>query len=348
MAGTIYATKEELTEAIVKLVYPNTTKSVTALGNQTAILNVVESLWAQLGGGGTGGLQEVLDIGSLATIEGDFDLTANGTRFWVTTSGVLKSSTTDTGFFSSASNTTGFSHSSSSNSNQVSDPNEASNAGISVNETEYSIVSVTSADVASKLECGANGFKMGLKNSNNGGVAMSILGNPENNSGFKVSREYEPTINDATALWDIDGDLRVRTLNDGAADTEMLTVNANGTVKKVPIPEDSAPSTYELKDTLPGYTLTEKKNYSFTCINSGNMDIFLPNASATHKGEWMLTLTNSVHGGTMTIQGLDSISFGSSYNSGALAELTTVIIRCVEFLGIGGTPVYKWIEVTRS
>lgn len=55
MAGTIYATKEELTEAVVKLVYPNTTKSVTALGNQTAILNVVESLWAQLGGGGTGG-----------------------------------------------------------------------------------------------------------------------------------------------------------------------------------------------------------------------------------------------------------------------------------------------------
>lgn len=341
MAGTIYATKEELTEAVVKLVYPNTTKSVTALGNQTAILNVVESIWAQLESGGAGDLQAVLDLGSLAVIQGDFDVTANGTRLWITTGGILKLGNTSAGFFSSASNVNGFSHSSSS------DSNGPANAGISVGETGFSITSVATADIASNLECSPAGFKASTKNTNNGGVAMSIVGNPENNSGYKVSREYDPT-NDAAALWDIDGDLRVRTLNDGSADTEMLTVDADGKVNKVPIPEDSAPSTYELKDTLPGYTLTEKKNYSFTCVQSGNMDIFLPSASEAHKGEWMLTLTNSVYGGTMTIQGLDSLSFGASYNSGALAEFTTVIIRCVEFLGVGSTPVYKWIEVTKS
>lgn len=341
MAGTIYATKEELTEAIVKLVYPNTTKSVTALGNQTAILDVVETLWAQLGSGETGDLQAVLDLGSLASIQADFDLTANGSRFWITTGGILKSGSTSAGFFSSASSVTGFSHSSSS------DSSGPANAGISVGETGYSITSVTTEDIASNLECGPGGFKASLKNTNNGGVAMSIIGNPENNSGYKVSREYDPT-NDASALWDIDGDLRVRTLNDGSDDDEMLTTDVDGKVNKVPIPKDSAPNTYELKDTLPGYTLTEKKNYSFTCIQSGNMDIFLPSASAAHKGEWMLTLTNSPYGGTMTIQGADSTPFGTSYNSGALAEFTTVIIRCVEFLNIGSTPVYKWIEVTKS
>jgi hypothetical protein len=337
MAGTIYATKEELTEAVVKLVYPNTTKSVTALGNQTAILNVVESIWAQLGSGGAGDLQAVLDLGSLAVIPGDFDVTANGTRLWITNGGIISSGLS----FSFTSNSGGFNHLG------VSSPTSGSN--LSVSDNGYALESKLSDDVVSRLSCSPNGFNASMKNSNNGGVAMSIIGNPENNSGYKVSREYSPT-NDATALWDIDGDLRVRTLNDGAADTEMLTVDANGKVNKVPIPEDSAPSTYELKDTLPGYTLTEKKNYSFTCVNSSNMDIFLPNASATHKGEWMLTLTNSVYGGTMTIQGLDSISFGASYNSGVLAELTTVIIRCVEVLDIGSTPVYnyKWIEVARS
>jgi len=225
MAGTIYATKEELTEAVVKLVYPNTTKSVTALGNQTAILNVVESIWAQLGSGGAGDLQAVLDLGSLAVIPGDFDVTANGTRLWMTTGGILKFGNTNAGFFSSASSVTGFSHSSSS------DSNGPANAGLSVGETGFSITSVATADIASNLECSPSGFKASTKNTNSGGVAMSIVGNPEDNSGYKVSREYDPT-NDATALWDINGDLRVREVDELINDTYPLTIDSSGNVHK--------------------------------------------------------------------------------------------------------------------
>jgi hypothetical protein len=244
MAGTIYATKEELTEAIVKLVYPNTTKSVTALGNQTAILDVVETLWAQLGSGGTGGtgdLQAVLDLGSLAFIPADFDLTANNTQLLLS-NGTLSSSSYVNGtiYQTLTSNPDGIEHNSTGSSNGtarlkvggslvVFDSTFGSSfsrytqdpSGFTINSED------TSLD-GGILVCGANGFRTAVQDTGN---AISIVGDPESDSGYKVSREYNPT-NDASALWDIAGDLRIREVDELVNDTYPLTVDFSGNVHK--------------------------------------------------------------------------------------------------------------------
>ena len=246
MAGTIYATKEELTEAVVKLVYPNTTKSITGLANQTAILNVVESLWAQLGGGGTGGLQEVLDIDSVAAIPGDFNVTANGTQLLLNNGALFSASYVDgTVYQNLLSNPNGIEHQSSGPFNntarlKVGDLVLVFEAIIGSEFSKYTqdpsgftIESQTGVNngVGGKLTCGAGGFKAAMKNTNSGGVALSIIGYPDFDRGFLVSREYEP-VNEATALWDIDGDLRVRTIDQLVNDTYPLTVDSSGNVHK--------------------------------------------------------------------------------------------------------------------
>ena len=59
MAGTNYTVKNTLITEVIKKVFPNTKKKITGAGLQTALLDMIESLWDR---GGSGGGCEVTAI----------------------------------------------------------------------------------------------------------------------------------------------------------------------------------------------------------------------------------------------------------------------------------------------
>lgn len=69
MAGTKYNTKDELLNAVIALVYPNTTNAVSAANAQTSLLDIVESLW-----GGSSAMSAVENYTDLTTLIGAEEL----------------------------------------------------------------------------------------------------------------------------------------------------------------------------------------------------------------------------------------------------------------------------------
>jgi hypothetical protein len=211
-------------------------------------------------GGDIQDLQSVLNEGAVATIDGMFSVTAGGSNLYILPNllgytysfeGDSSSMSVTGGSFGCAGASATASHAfTSSPIGIVHDSVEADGTTTTVrvgeqiikmesdnggvyskhNQTPQGITIESDDNTGSGgfLQAAPWGFKAAIKSNFGSPKAMSIIGNPDDGLGFKVSREYAPT-NDAAALWDIDGDLRIREASTSTS-TKVLVREASGLV----------------------------------------------------------------------------------------------------------------------
>ena len=261
-------TPQEIIDAlkayVINRVYDNDNFEVDGTDLQDSYIETIDVLFSLIGG--TQDLQSVLDNGSVASIAANLDVTSNGNNFtfgggsfahsWAAGLSSVNSGMSPAGFvFTSEGGT---------------DIN--ANASITPNGILFDTDNSNAGDNKVKLKVEKGSTIIGSEN-----YTISSI---TDKGGVSPSDPLTPQIH--TATWDIGGDLKVRALGDGSADTQVLTVDVNGLVNKRDADTGLYTSIYN--DALVGETTVPIHRNGYGTTGAGTAIIKLPANFSTDDG----------------------------------------------------------------
>jgi len=213
--GQKYTDKQLLLDSVGTRVFKNGAKLIDAISVRQSIADSIESLWGLVGDSipldSIQNLQEVLDVGSDATISAPFSLTANGGAF-VINGNVISY------IFSDAS----FTISNSFSSEQV------QFSGVYLGDTHNIVMGRNGVVTDSFSSSGKTRSRLNHDNILQGNSNYTLKANVDKGG---VSPNAYDVVFTPEATWDIDGTARVRDLPLGT-ENEVVIVDSLGNLKK--------------------------------------------------------------------------------------------------------------------
>ena len=310
--GTKYLTEAELVDAVKLKIFPNKTKGITGVAHQQAVLDMVASLWGQGVSSDIQDLQSVLDEGTLATnIASSIDITFNdGSNFlvggaqlgltWAQGAAISNFDMTPNGLQMQSAQTVGV---------------EASmdvTPGGFLAETDNN----NPGDNRIKIEVIRDTMRIGY-----GG--FTIASNTGSAGVFPIDPYDNGTVINPSAMWDIDGDLRVRDIPFSTSEQRPLVADANGKLSEF-FPE------YEMNSWIFVEKSTgSKRNYTHTSSGSSSitMQLNITGFGEQDVGRWTLASIQQGNGSTLQVTTDDG-----SFTSGTAGEGGIIVVEVVRVL----------------